>query len=435
MAQNFSNTLQLNPLGNALNNKLNPSPLGLPIPSMGIANTTPMVNGVHSFSAPNSFTPKKPIPYSPFPTAQTPNPQTTGYSTQSSVQTGSWPTQNTPTPQQTPGVNDGLYGKIVNNLANVGTDAVTGSIKKVSDLQKDYANQIAGLEGKGLDIGYGTGASKILQDNYNNRLGALETGAQNALTAQNQQITGLTAAGGLAAPIQAPYTSQVISPITGQPIQTGNSTGTTGGSLNPLNNVQTYAQQVANGQMTIDQANSALGNNPAFTGALNQAIKTINPNFNFTQSSASSQTQGVAQQIRTAADSTNRALDTLSQGFNSLNPLQKGPIPATISLSNWIATQFGDKALTAYKTNLADARSQLIGVLNSSGGTPTGNEATAVQYLPDNMTVDQFNQNVGTTENPGIVRQLINQKVQAFSNSGLQSNQSSSSSASSGGWF
>ena len=76
----------------------------------------------------------------------------------------------------------------------------------------------------------------------------------------------------------------------------------------------------------------------------------------------------------------------------------------------------GDKDLQTYKTTLADARSQLLGVLNASGGTPTGNEKTALEYLPDNMTVGQFMLAVGTPEAPGTVRKLIEQKVQAFNN-------------------
>lgn len=143
-------------------------------------------------------------------------------------------------------------------------------------------------------------------------------------------------------------------------------------------------------------------------------------NFNTNASNASAGTTAVGQQIQTAAQATNQALDTLSTLFNNLSPLQTQGIPLTNSLANWVGSALGSQALSQYKTNLADARSQLIGVLNSAGGTPTGNEATANQYLPDNMTKAQFDANVGTAKNPGIVRQLVAQKVSSFTGSGTQ---------------
>ncbi len=170
--------------------------------------------------------------------------------------------------------------------------------------------------------------------------------------------------------------------------------------------------------MTRDIAEGELNAyGPAGLQALNSALGS---GFNTNASNASAKTTAQGQQIQTAADSTNRALDTLSTAFNSLPAVQTGGIPLTNSVAQWIGANMGDAALQTYKTNLADARSQLIGVLNSAGGTPTGNEATALQYLPDNMTVSQFNQNVGTAQNPGIVRQLVQQKVGAFTTSGQQ---------------
>ena len=230
------------------------------------------------------------------------------------------------------------------------------------------------------------------------------------------------------------FRSQTINPATGQPYtQTGASAttgGTTGGVSvdpnNPVASLPALADAVMNGQMTIDQANSALNNNVGMTTNLRNQILAKNPNFNFVQSSSSGTTQATGQQLKASVDTANKALDTLSTSFNSLPGVETGGIPLTNSIAQWIGTQLGSSALQQYKTNLADARAQLVGVLNTSGGTPTGNENTALQYLPDNMTLAQFNTNVGTQQNPGIVRQLMSQKLTSFSGSGSQNGTSGS---------
>jgi hypothetical protein len=250
----------------------------------------------------------------------------------------------------------------------------------------------------------------------------------NALTGQGQGITGLNNAAGNTAPVQVPYNNQYISPTTGQPVSGGGATTGTAMSQLPQqaqDAVNSYAQQVQSGAMTRADAESRLSAyGVAGTNALNEALGT---SFNTNASNASAGTTAVGQQIQTAAQATNQALDTLTTLFNNLSPLQTQGIPATNSLANWVGSALGSQALSQYKTNLADARSQLIGVLNSAGGTPTGNEATANQYLPDNMTKAQFDANVGTAQNPGIVRQLVAQKVSSFTGSGSQNGTSTSS--------
>jgi len=284
-------------------------------------------------------------------------------------------------------------------------------------LQNQYINNLTGLQ---------AGLTNILQGNAQQQ--AAYTGAGNVANAtagaatsqQSTQQSGLNNAAGLISPTQVPYSNQYVSPMTGQPVNGGGADGTAMSQLpaQAQSAVQSYAQQVQNGSMTRADAEGRLSAyGIAGTNALNEALGS---GFNTNASNASAGTTAVGQQIQTAATSTNKALDTLGSAFANLNLAQTAGIPATNSISNWIASQFGDAALQQYKTNLADARSQLIGVLNSSGGTPTGNEATANQYLPDNMTKQQFDQNVGTQQNPGIVRQLIQQKVSSFTGSGQQ---------------
>ena len=333
------------------------------------------------------------------------------------------------------GVNQGV---LIGNLANQSqtpsqgyTDAVNkyGTIAgQLEALKSQEAQQTSDINQSGTWTSRAMGEQG--QANIQNAateaaLGSQLTAQGNLVNAANTQqglqVTAGTNAANANAPMQVPYSNQVISPSTGQSVGGG-----TAGQLpqQAQDAVNSYAQQVKSGQMTRADAESRLSAyGVAGTNALNTALGT---SFNTNASNASAGTTAQGQQIQTAAKATNDALDTLTGLFNNLSPLQTQGIPATNSLANWVAGALGSQALSQYKTNLADARSQLIGVLNSSGGTPTGNEATANQYLPDNMTKAQFDANVGTAQNPGIVRQLVAQKVGRFTGSGSQNGTSGS---------
>lgn len=245
----------------------------------------------------------------------------------------------------------------------------------------------------------------------------LNSAAGQGVAQQQTTQSGLASAGQLAQPIQVPYSNQVVSPTTGQPVG-GGAMGTLPQAAQDAVNLQ--IQKVQSGKSTVSDAENALS---AYGQAgVNALQEGLGSNFNTNASNASAATTATGQQLQTAADTANKALDTLASTFGSLSTAQTGGIPLTNSIANWIGTQFGEGALTNYKANLADARAQLVGALNSAGGTPTGNEATALQYLPDNMTPTMFQQNVGTVQNPGIVRQLLQQKVQSFTQSGQQNN-------------
>ena len=346
----------------------------------------------------------------------------------------------------------GLYGTPAVNQANQNlSNFQQGGGKLLNEIQSD----------SGLAAGVSSGIAAGVGQQLGTTEQALSTAAQNALTGQGQQISSANAAGGqqltgqqqqitaannagniantaqsnqitgqynagsLTNPaslnVQVPYSNQYISSLNGQPVG-GGAAGTLPSSAQSF--VNSLAQQVQSGAMTRSDAESRLTayGQPGLQ-ALNSALGS---NFNTNASNASAQTTATGQQIQTAATATNNALDTLGNLFNQLPGIQTGGIPATDAIANWVASSLGQAGLTQYTTALNDARSQLIGVLNASGGTPSGNEATAMQYLPDNMTVSQFNQLVGTAQNPGTARQLVQQKVSAFTNSGNQNSSGSS---------
>lgn len=322
------------------------------------------------------------------------------------------PSQNAAIAQEAQGIRNNYQG-LISQVGNLGAGAQAGDLSTGTNV-------------------VGEGNAAIASQSASQRMNALANDESQQiaslnpeLTAQSQSQSGLNQAGSLSTPsnqfTQVPYSNQLIG-ADGQPV-TGGQTGTLPAQAQTF--VNSLATQVQNGQMTRDEATSQLS---AYGTAGLQALNTaLGSNFNTNASNASAGTTATGQQIQTAADSTNKALDTLSTSFGSLNGLQTGGIPLTNSIAQWIGANLGDATLQQYKTNLADARSQLIGVLNSAGGTPTGNEATAEQYLPDNMTPAQFQQNVGTAQNPGIVRQLVQQKVSSFTSSGQQNNSNAQS--------
>lgn len=366
-------------------------------------------------------------------------PQGTPAGVQSNSQITSTPNQGTTPASQT---QQGLIAQI-NALVSNQNSQQAGLTSQEQALTNNFTNMNAGILSQPGEIGYQTGRQAQLQNTEQQGLSQLE-GQQAQLAAYEQpQLSALTTEAGLlgpqnqtitaspgsittnaltgqtySAPTQVPYSNQLIDPTTGQSVGGGTSSGTSTLPAAAQNAVNLQIQKVQSGLSTVADAESALSAyGQAGVNALQQGLGS---SFNTNASNASAGTTATGQQIQTAAGATNQALDTLSNLYSQLPSLQTGGIPLTNSIANVIAGALGSKGLTAYNTALADARSQLIGVLNASGGTPTGNEATTLQYLPDNMTVQQFNQLVGTAQNPGTARQLVAQKVAAFTQSGLQ---------------
>lgn len=306
-------------------------------------------------------------------------------------------------------------------------------------LKQSRMNEAQGLAANAsnpIPLEFQQGRAQVLQSQYAQEqaaLGSAFQGASNLVGAANTQqgiqkdYLGNVISG--TAPVTGvPYGTQTINPVTGQPYggQTGQG-GTNVDPNNPMTSIPSLAQAVANGQMTIDQANSALGNNIGMTTNLRNQILKNNPNFNFTQSSSSGATQAIGQQVKTYSDSANAALDKLTSDFANLPDWQKLGIPGTIGIEQAIGKFFGNDKLSTYQTTLHDARAQLTGVLSTAGGmTPTSAGDTAQTYLPDNMTRDQLPAKIEAAKT------LVAQKVQAFQNSGKQS---SSSGAGSGTMF
>ena len=308
-------------------------------------------------------------------------------------------------------------------LISSGRGQILGN--QLAGVQQGLANTYnAAVTGEGQQVSAANAAGGQQLTGQQQQITAANNAGNLANTAQSNQISGQLGAQGATQPVSTPYNAPLTSPQTGTAVNGGgtNSLPADGQAL-----VTSLASQVQSGSMTRADAESRLGAyGVAGISALNTALGS---NFNTNASNASAQTTGVGQQIQTAATATNAALDTLGSLFSKLPNIETGGIPATDMVANWIGSALGQAGLAQYNTALNDARSQLLGVLNASGGTPTGNEAMTLQYLPNNMTVGQFSSLVGTSQNPGTARQLVSQKVNAFTSSGNQTNSPSTSGA------
>ncbi len=301
------------------------------------------------------------------------------------------------------------------NAANFGRQVG----EKIMDVKTNPEYSIDTGVGLGNRIAQNTG---LQMQELNNTAAGLSTLAGQQTSQQGVRQTGLGNAAGLMAPIQVPYSTQLLNPTNGESIG-----GAAGGNIQQA--AQSIAQRVASGQMSYDAGVSALAGYGAMApqallAALPSGFNVQESNANAAAQAASIQQTGtLGGQITKAADSANQALSKLEQDFQKLSSLQTGGIPATNNIANWIAAQFGQEALSAYTTTLHDARAQIQGVLSTAGGmTPTGAGEAAQTYLPDNMTPAQFASKVAAA------RELVRQKVSAFT-----STNNSSSAGSTGG--
>lgn len=224
----------------------------------------------------------------------------------------------------------GLYGQVVNDLSNVGTDKVTGNLKKIKDLEDEYARQAAGLESSGIGLQYGQGMENTLRNSVNSRLNAAQTGLSNALTEQGQVISAKQAAAGLAAPQPYGLTTQPYNPLT-----------------------DTYGGGGSGGAINRSIQASNIGSASDFQTKIQN-----------TQASAS------------AADANFDILNSYAQGF-------AGDTPVTNGLKQKYGTTVqGNQAVAGFQAQLQSVRQAWTNIV---GGD-------AVSAIPDNITPNQLKQ-------------------------------------------
>ena len=343
---------------------------------------------------------------------------------------------------------DKLLELSANNPATSGV-AMQNYNKAVSDLaqlDQEYAAEKSKMSADpNLSLQFKQGREQILDQQYAARRAALQGAVNNQRDAIGQQISGyqaqqtgfgnvgtlantglglaqsgISTALGATTPKELSGGSYLVNPVTGQPMQGSSMAGIPPIAQQDIENLALQLATASSG-LSYDQAYQQLsGYGPVAQNALLSEILKYNPNFNVTQSNAQAKAQEASTiqtgtrggEVSKAATTAKKALDVLETAYKGLSDLQKGGIPASIGVYNWVAEKLGDQELSSYQSILHDARAQLAGVLASTGAsTPTGAEQTANAYLPDNMTAGQFKEKLEAA------RKLIDDKVSSWTSS------------------
>lgn len=261
-------------------------------------------------------------------------------------------------------------------------DLTTGTAP-VGEGNSAIAAQAAGQELQGLSQAQQANLASTSQQltAQGQSQSALSSAGGLANTQQGLVQSGLTAAGGLAQPTQLPYSSQLVSPVTGQPV---GGTGGTSGSLNDA--VSNVIQQLQSGKLGYDDAKAQLaGYGQGGLNALSQWATTSG--FNIAQSNTLAAQQGA---ITPNLNYANAALDNLENAMSNLKVWGQGSnIPILGGLANYFSTMTGvGKQQTATKAGaVGEAQQAIASVLASiKGGTPTDYGSQARALLPDDPT-------------------------------------------------
>jgi hypothetical protein len=223
------------------------------------------------------------------------------------------------------------------------------------------------------------GQSGIAEQNLGTQIQGLSA-QQQALTSQgNAFMTGAQQA----APVQVPYGSQFVNPLTGQSMQPNGG----GGNQNPQTQASTYAQEVASGRRSYDDAVSGMGlYGNVGKQFLDAAIRAVNPSFNFAQAQTLGNQQGA---IGPNYQFANAALDNVKSALAKLGAAQTTNIPLLNAGANWVSTQTGigseaTREMTGAVQSLRNAYASLLA--SAKGGTPTDYSAQAMAEIPNQPT-------------------------------------------------
>lgn len=299
------------------------------------------------------------------------------------------PTYPWQTPEQQSNTSNGAQGLIplqpqpsAFNQATTGLIAAPGQnadiAKRARDIAADYGKKIADVGGQGARFEAGqrtTGTSPVAEGNA--AITAQTTAAQQAalaagesaelqgidkeLTAQNQGQNALGTAGNLASPQLGQFGQAYYDPTTGKTTDAGSQA-----ALNPVANIQSIAQQVANGQISPSQGYALGGSVANFQGALNQAILAINPNFN--QASAQA------------------AYDTRQQ-----NSVTAGTTPTNAAAAAYAANYNPALQIGAQLSNVEGLGSLLL-------KTASGGQINPLDVSLGNQTLAQFKRNLSSAD-------------------------------------
>jgi hypothetical protein len=337
-----------------------------------------------------------------------------------------------------------MYGQEIARVGNLKAGAVAGNLSTGSQVVgSGNANLAANAATTRMDALAaaqkaaleGTAQQLTGQEQQAN---AFKPSLDAALTQQQQQIGGIGTAGGLAAPLNIPYSAGGFDPITGQQIAGGlggyagynaaqQAFDLTGQypdagvqydpNLSPQENLQRIQQAISSSNSYSKDVFGVPGQS-SFAGA--STAQTARSGYD-----QSFQTYQEINKQKSYADIVAGQLSTvMSQygiGANDVRKLNE--------VNNYIERQFGSEGQSAFQTALAEAQRAYSSLLTIGGGTvPTEATAAANTILNPNATVQQINAAIQQLKFAGEARlQAQGSQMQTYLNQLQQTSQTQSS--------
>ena len=337
--------------------------------------------------------------------------------------------------------NTGLFGQLLAALANRTNQDSPDLIKAKQDFsafQGDYAKQLGAIQGNPIPLEFQQGREQVLQNQYAAGLPYYQAELGAAVNTQGQQFNALGNAVNAAAPTLGSYGQAQYSPLGGT---IGGGTNN-GGSLNPLNNVQSIAQQIISGHLSPSQGYAMGGNVPNFQGVLNQELQKQQPGFDAAKAEGSF--AGKQQSATTIGTAGATSISDLTQQGSQIQSVfngaeanfkllvdtakQGGVNDTSVPILNTIQ-QNVSKGLTSnaavvdFQNTIATVRSQYAQILGGGQSTVDSNQRAA-QAIPDNISLGALQSLEQQLHSEATNRiQGINQQIQQ-----LKGNQGTSAS-------
>lgn len=210
-----------------------------------------------------------------------------------------------------------------------------------------------------------------------------------AIQGQQNQLTGANQAGNLSNTAQSNQIG-AQSTVAGLPYGIPATSGANGGNLDPQTYASNLAQQVINGTMSLQDAQSSMGYaGSAGSAFLQQAITKSNPNFNFNQANTNSQVQG---NLPPAASQASSMLTNLQNTLASAPWYDQTGLPFVNAMGKLLSTVgIGTAGTQAVNSALVDARSAMANALGAANNsTPSTYDGYVQTLLPNDITPSQL---------------------------------------------
>lgn len=316
-----------------------------------------------------------------------------------------------------------MYGQEISRVGGLGSAAASSRMSKGTTVvglgNANLASQAASNRMNSLAAGLAAELQGTQQQlsAQGQTAEALGTGLGAANTQQQQAISGLSTAAGLAQPSPSQYGQTVFNPLTGQ---------FAGGNMDPNVQAQSLAQQVISGRMTYDQALASLGYaGQAGTNFLNNALTSAGGNPLQLQAQSAGQQANIATQTTASTDIARQGLGQATQEYvdmtkNAEYANQQAAAVSTIleqtGLNNISSTdynkaliniqgRFSDVNRAALNTAFIEAQAAYTNLLATTGGTPSGREAQAISALNMNSSAAAINASIQELES-AVARRL-----------------------------